>query len=72
MNLTFTEIEPLYRRNYDREGGEGSVTVSITPGVRATFGEQQDLSIAGISTRKYVDKIGGAGTFERSIGSGGV
>jgi len=61
LNLTFTEIEPLYRDNYDREGGKGSVTVSITPGVRATFGEQQDLSVAGISTRKYVDKLSGSG-----------
>ena len=68
LNLTFTEIDPLYRDNYDREGGKGSVTVSITPGVRATFGEQQDLSIAGISTRKYVDKIGGAGTFKAATG----
>jgi len=68
LNLTFTEIDPLYRKNYDREGGQGSVTVSITPGVRATFGEQQDLSVAGISTRKYVDKISAA---TKTAGTGG-
>jgi hypothetical protein len=69
LNLTFTEIEPLYRRNYDREGGQGSVTVSITPGIRATFGERQDLSIAGISTRKYVDKFGGDGALDKAVSS---
>jgi len=61
LNLTFTEIEPHYRRIWEDQG-KGDVTVSITPGVRATFGENQDLSIAGISTRKYVDKLVGPGS----------
>ncbi len=56
LNLTFTEIEPHYRRIWEDQG-KGTVTVSITPGIRASFGDKQDLSIAGISTRKYVDKL---------------
>jgi len=56
LNLTFTEIEPLYKRQIER-GQRGTVTVSITPGVRLSLGETQDLSIAGISGRKYADKF---------------
>lgn len=56
LNLTFTEIEPLYKRQIER-GQEGTVTVSITPGVRLSLGERDDLSIAGISGRKYADRF---------------
>ena len=67
LNLTFTEIEPHYRRIWEDQG-KGTVTVSITPGVRASFGDKKDLSIAGISTRKYIDKLGvDLGQFDPSL-----
>ena len=66
LNLTFREIEPLYQRRLEEEGG-GTVTVSITPGVRIGLGEGTDLSIEGISTRKYVDKFAGAGSTSDAI-----
>ena len=67
LNLTFTEIEPHYRRIWEDQG-KGTVTVSITPGVRASFGDRGDLSIAGISTRKYADKFGvDFGQFDSSL-----
>lgn len=56
LNLTFTEIEPLYKRQIEK-GQQGTVTVSITPGVRLSLGDRDDLSIAGISGRKYADKF---------------
>lgn len=56
LTLTFREIEPLYQRRLEEEGG-GTVTVSITPGVSISIGEKTDFSIANIATRKYVDQI---------------
>ncbi len=56
LNLTFTEIEPLYKRQIEMSQ-TGTVTVSITPGVSISLGQTQDLSVAGISGRKWTDKF---------------
>lgn len=64
LTLTFTEIEPLYKRQIE-QSQTGTVTVSITPGVSISLGQNQDLSVAGISGRKWADKFSSSPTIQK-------
>lgn len=72
LTLTFTEIEPMYKRQVE-QSQQATVTVSITPGVSISLGQTQDLSVEGISGRKWADRFKNSGISKKitSIAGGG-